>query len=272
MGYVKDNPQRKQWLLERGVILTYYSGLCLSDATSVEKWQRYKEIFSLFYAENGDLNIPYSHEFQGVKIGQVLHNIRSHGSFVRDNAPRKLWLLEKGVSFTYDSLNSASEEKWQRYKEMFSLYYAENGDLKMPESYEHQGVKIGKILANIRWKGTFVKDNPQRKQWLLERGVILTYDSGLCLKDFTSAEKWQRYKEIFSLYYAEKGDLKMPRSYEHQGVKIGVVLMSIRHKGCFVKDNPQRKLWLLERGVILTYDSGLYLSDTTSVEKWQRYK
>merc|ERR1711920_588314 len=173
--FVKDNPQRKQWLLERGVILTYYSGLCLSDATSVEKWQRYKEIFSLFYAENGDLNIPRSYEHQGIKIGSVLSHIRHHGNYVRDNAPRKLWLLEKGVSFTYDSLNSASEEKWQRYKEMFSLYYAENGDLKMPESYEHQGIKIGIVLRNIRHHGNFVRDYPPRKLWLLEKGVSFTY-------------------------------------------------------------------------------------------------
>merc|ERR1712007_197252 len=108
--------------------------------------------------EHGDLNIPQSYEHQGVKIGVILSNIRHQGCFVRDNAPRKLWLLEKGVSFTYDSLNSASEEKWRRYKEIFSLYYAENGDLRMPVSYECQGVKIGKILMNIRHLGCFVTD------------------------------------------------------------------------------------------------------------------
>merc|ERR1712087_721330 len=102
------------------------------------------------YAENGDLKIPYSHEHQGIKIGKILSDIRCYGNYVRDNAPRKLWLLEKGVSFTYDSLNSASEEKWRRYKEIFSLYYAENGDLNIPRSYEHQGVKIGIILKDIR--------------------------------------------------------------------------------------------------------------------------
>ena len=198
----------------------------------------------------------------------MLESIRNKGCFVRDNAPRKLWLLEKGVSFTYDSEKSSPEEKWQRYKEIFSLYYAENGDLNIPQSYVHQGVKIGSILQNIRHQGWFVRDNAPRKLWLLEKGVSFTYDS----EKSSPEEKWQRYKEIFSLYYAEHGDLKMPASYEHQGIKIGSVLRTIRHKGCFVKDNPQRKQWLLERGVILTYDSGLCLSDTTSVEKWQRYK
>merc|ERR1711920_616277 len=141
--------------------------------------------------ENGDLNIPYSHEHHGVKIGRILQSIRNNGNFVRDNAPRKLWLLEKGVSFSYDSEKSSPEEKWQRYKEIFSLYYAECGDLKIPYSHEFQGVKIGIILRDIRMQGNWVKDNPQRKQWLLERGVILTYDSGLCLSDTTSVEKWQ---------------------------------------------------------------------------------
>ena len=74
-----------------------------SSGRNHEKWQRYKEIFSLYYAENGDLNMPVSFEYQGIKIGMVLANIRHRGCFVRDNAPRKLWLLEKGVSFTYDS-------------------------------------------------------------------------------------------------------------------------------------------------------------------------
>ena len=76
--------------------------------------------------------MPVSYVFQGVKIGSVLSTIRLKGIFVRDNPERKLWLLEKGVSFTYDSEKSSPEEKWQRYKEIFSLYYAENGDLNMP--------------------------------------------------------------------------------------------------------------------------------------------
>ena len=181
----------------------------------------------------------------------VLHNIRASGCFVRDNAPRKLWLLEKGVSFTYDSLNSASEEKWQRYKEIFSLYFAENGDLNMPRSYEVQGIKIGQVLQNIRYQGMWVKDSPQRKLWLLEKGVSFTYD----LSNSVSEEKWRRYKEMLSLYYAENGDLRMPESYEFQGVKIGQVLNNIRRQGNFVKDNPQRKQWLLEKGVSFTYDS-----------------
>ena len=73
-----------------------------STGRNHEKWQRYKEIFSLYYAENGDLRMPASYVYQGVKIGKVLSNIRLRGSFVRDNAPRKLWLLEKGVSFSYE--------------------------------------------------------------------------------------------------------------------------------------------------------------------------
>merc|ERR1711920_635806 len=47
--------------------------------------------------------------------------------------------------------------KWQRYKEIFSLYYANNGDLRMPKSYVYQGIKIGSILHTIRWQGCFVK-------------------------------------------------------------------------------------------------------------------
>merc|ERR1712188_31007 len=99
--------------------------------------------------------MPESYKHQGVKIGSVLSMIRHKGNFVRDNAPRKLWLLEKGVSFTYDSLNSVSEEKWRRYKEIFSLYYAENGDLNMPYSHEYEDVKIGIILSTIRRRGNF---------------------------------------------------------------------------------------------------------------------
>ena len=148
-----------------------------------------------------------------------------------------------------------NHEKWQRYKEIFSLYYAENGDLRIPVSYVYQSVKIGAVLSRIRHQGHFVKDNPQRKQWLLERGVILTYDSGLCLSDTTSVEKWQRYKEIFSLYYAENGDLNIPHRYEMQGVKIGQILNNIRHQGYYVRDNAPRKLWLLEKGVSFPYDS-----------------
>merc|ERR1711920_124523 len=201
--------------------------------------------------ENGDLNIPYSYEFQGVKIGMVLSTIRRRGNFVRDNAPRRLWLLEKGVSFTYDSEKSSPEEKWQRYEEIFSLYYAEHGDLKMPRSYEFQGIKIGSVLSTIRLQGDWVKDNPQRKLWLLEKGVSFTYDS----LNSASEEKWRRYKEIFSLYYAEHGDLRIPRLYEHQGVKIGKILSDIRQKGYFVRDNAPRKLWLLEKGVSFNYDS-----------------
>ena len=72
--------------------------------------------------------------------------------------------------------NGRNHEKWQRYKEIFSLYYADNGDLNMPVSYVYQGVKIGKILMNIRHQGHFVKDSPERKLWLLEKGVSFTYE------------------------------------------------------------------------------------------------
>merc|ERR1711920_344189 len=127
--------------------------------------------------ENGDLNMPKSYEHQGIKIGKILMNIRCYGNYVRDNAPRKLFFLEKGVSFTYDSEKSSPEEKWQRYKEIFTLYYAEHGDMKMSQSYVFQGVKIGKVLKNIRDQGSFVRDNAPRKLWLLEKGVSFTYDS-----------------------------------------------------------------------------------------------
>merc|ERR1712167_242348 len=207
-------------------------------------WQRYKEIFSLYYAENGDLKMPQRYEHQGVKIGKILSTIRLQGCFVKDNPQRKQWLLERGVILTHDSglclSDTTSVEKWQRYKEIFSLYYAEHGDLMMPQSYVHQGVNIGMILYNIRHQGCFVRDNAPRKLWLLEKGVSFTYDS----LNSVSEEKWRRYKEIFSLYYAENGDLNIPRSFEFQGVKIGIILKNIRVQGCFVKVNLQRKLWL----------------------------
>ena len=72
--------------------------------------------------------------------------------------------------------NGRNHEKWQRYKEIFSLYYAENGDLRIPRSYEHDGIKIGNILDGIRHKGNFVKDYPQRKKWLLVKGVSFSYE------------------------------------------------------------------------------------------------
>merc|ERR1711990_1000196 len=204
-----------------------------SNERNHEKWQRYKEIFSLYYAENGDLKMPRSYEHQGVKIGRILSNIRWLGDWVKDNPQRKQWLLERGVILTYDSglclSDTTRAEKWQRYKEIFSLYYTENGDLNMPHSYVYQGVKIGSVLNGIRHKGCFVRDNAPRKLWLLEKGVSFTYDS----LNSVSEEKWRRYREIFSLYFAENGDLNIPRSFEFQGVKIGNILKSIRVQGCF---------------------------------------
>ena len=46
--------------------------------------------------------------------------------------------------------NEKNQEKWQRFEEIFSLYYAENGDLSIPRAYQYQGIKIGYILNNIR--------------------------------------------------------------------------------------------------------------------------
>ena len=108
-GKGKEKEEEEEEVLEDGYTLdndpsgAQRSRPRKSNGRNHEKWQRYKEIFSLYYAENGDLNMPVSYEHEGIKIGIILQNIRLRGNFVRDNAPRKLWLLEKGVSFTYDS-------------------------------------------------------------------------------------------------------------------------------------------------------------------------
>merc|ERR1711920_670578 len=120
----------------------------------------------------------------------------------------------------------------------------------MPQSHKVGDVRIGQILAMIRQNGNCVKNDSQRKQWLLERGVILSYESGKSSVE----EKWDRYKVIFSVYYSEKGHLKIPQSYEYQDIKIGIILSQIKSAGNFVRDNPERKQWLLERGVSFTYD------------------
>ena len=72
------------------------------------------------------------------------------------------------------------KDRWEATQGALELYHGEHGDLEIPERYKvpaeepwpegFWGMGLGVVARNIRHKGYFLRDNPEWKQWLEERG------------------------------------------------------------------------------------------------------
>jgi hypothetical protein len=133
---------------------------------------------------HGDLDIaqtfvvpseePWPEKSWKLKFGSLIRDIRSSGYFVKNDPGRRKWLEDEG--FVFETLT----ENWEGAQRALEQYRDVHGDLDIPFKYKvpaeepwpesMQGVALGHMANNIRCLGHFVRGNPERKQWLEERG------------------------------------------------------------------------------------------------------
>jgi hypothetical protein len=92
-----DKPERKEWLDEMGFVWDDFE----------RRWDVAQTVLTVYKEEHGDLNVPFAFEVPssapwaeetwGMKLGSIVHNIRSQGYYLSDDKPeRKEWLDEMG--------------------------------------------------------------------------------------------------------------------------------------------------------------------------------
>ena len=107
-------------------------------------------------------------------------------------------------------------------------------------------MRLGNTVDNIRSKGAYVRDDPERRRWLEAQGF--EFDLG--------ERQWQAVLRALRRYKELKGDMLVPRAFvvpssssdwpeEMWGMRLGSTVSQIRSSGTFVRDNADR-LELLE--------------------------
>ena len=107
----------------------------------------------------------------GMKLGPTVNNIRGSEHFVKGRPERREWL--DSIGFVWDVL----EHRWTEQVQPALLAYLEvYDDLRVPTSFVVPseepwpeacwGMKLGSTVDTIRSREAFVKDRPERREWL----------------------------------------------------------------------------------------------------------
>ena len=179
------------------------------------------------------------------------------GYFVKSDPGRRQLLEDEGLVF--DTL----KEKWEDGQRALEQYRDVHGDLEIPRRYkvpaqerwpeDMWGISLG-VMAdndnNIRCQGHFVRDNPERKQWLEERGFRFETKFAPKLEDDNRWEWECSVLPALAAYRDVHGDLNVfhafvvpsekPWPEESWGLPLGKVISSIRYTRAFIRTNPER--------------------------------
>jgi hypothetical protein len=221
---------------------------------------------------------PWPEKTWELKLGTVINTIRTSSYFVKTDPGRRQWLQDEG--FVFDVL----KEKWEDAQRALEQYRDLHGDLDIPQSYKvpaeepwpegMRGVALGIMANSIRCRGYFVSDNPERKQWLEERGFRFeTKDSSRMEDD----NRWDfSVLPALAAYRGMHGDLNVPQPFvvpseepwpeESWGLSLGKVTNAIRSTSTYTRNNPERLQQLEDIGFVFD-DLERWWEETTSALK-----
>lgn len=179
--------------------------------TREEKWLEKYKLLEEYYNKNGNLDIPYKYEVDGLNLYQF---IIAQRQIVKRNrhsrsTKRHIELLNKiGMIWDYP------EYIWNKHYILASEYYEQHHHLNIPLNYEIDNVKLGAWISEQRKAmlntGTSVM-TPLRIKKLNEIGMIWS------LHD----ESWNEMYILASNYYKKYNNLDILTNYEINGKKLG---------------------------------------------------
>jgi hypothetical protein len=199
---------------------------------------------------------PWHKMCWAMKLGETVSNIRAQEHFVKDRPERREWL--DSICFVWDE----HEHRWTEQVQPALLAYREvHGNLRVPESFAVPSVapwpevcwrmKLGQTVQVIRAEECFVKDRPERREWLDSIGFVWSeYE-----------HRWTEQVQPALLAYREvHGDTRVPQSFVVPSeapwpeacweMKLGQTVKVIRALEIFVKDRPERREWLDSIGFV----------------------
>ena len=167
-------------------------------------------------------------------------------------------LIDAGFEWDY------GDHRWAVTTAALQTYLDLHGDLRVPKGFvvpakAHQwpeacwGMTLGETVCNIRSKQYFVKDRPERREWLDSVGFV--WDE--------LAHRWaEEVQPALQTYSDEHGHLrvstgfvvpaKAPWPKACRGMRLGETVSNIRSKHHFVKGKPERREWLDSMGFVWT--------------------
>eukprot|EP01062_Namystynia_karyoxenos_P023873 TRINITY_DN19259_c0_g1_i1.p1 TRINITY_DN19259_c0_g1~~TRINITY_DN19259_c0_g1_i1.p1 ORF type:complete len:994 (+),score=145.45 TRINITY_DN19259_c0_g1_i1:105-3086(+) len=266
--YLKRNPALLEWLSERG---WHHQPLKAPPvpktlgATVTAQWDdAVYPAFKYFYSQHGHLRVPAAWVVpsdaagvppsgQGLPLGRIRRNIITHGHFIKGAPERLAWLEQHGWRGRIVSANVTVVRKALEY------FFAVHGHLGVPQRWrvpqtaeiaeELRGLRLGKVVEDMRSRGDYVQGHPELLAWLEEHGWNARDPQ---TPPTQSAERWEQViKPALQAFFATQGHLDVPqRHVSPDGVRLGATVHSMRSKGAYlnVDGGKERLEWLRSMG------------------------
>ncbi|MFF7115464.1 Helicase associated domain protein [Streptomyces albogriseolus] len=196
---------RKGWLPADRVAALEKLGIVWDPGDA--RWMAAYQLAAAWYAEHGHLDIPYSRA-GGVRdpLGEWI---------VRQRQYRRADALSEERIRRLDAIGMIWEVRdraWQEKLDALADYQRQHGDTLVPQRYEHEGVRLGAWVSQMRAKYTAGKLPAQRVRELEQAGMAWRVDEHpQNRRALAAAADWVRIH----------GTLEMPHDTRHQGVGLG---------------------------------------------------
>ncbi len=204
-------PERMQMLDELGMVW---------DVPNYA-WERNYGAALAYYRIHGDINVPATYEFNGIKLGRWIRSLRQayagRPGFAALTEEQISRMNELGMKWHIKQTHS-----WESGYRQAKEYAAANGHLAAPLKYvTSDGFQLGKWLARQRTERNNGKLADERIKLLEEIGMTWRK---------SHAHPWEQCYAIAEAYYREHGDLRIPPGYTVDGIWMRSWLTSQRQK------------------------------------------
>tara|TARA_Y100000389_G_C17436384_1_gene505788 strand:+ start:186 stop:1877 length:1692 start_codon:yes stop_codon:yes gene_type:complete len=229
-------------------IVTVRAGNMLNSINSEERkrildnfpgwtWNIIEDKFEKFYTELCKYKDKYNHcnvnqtyiTEDGYKLGNYLNKVR-HGQYVEDFPRRKQRLDDLGV--TWHPQEERREKTWEQVKDELSVFYKDNKHSNVPKS-----TPLGKIVSHIRSRQDFVKDNPERLEFLKSINFIWN------VRVHHEEEEWLEFWSHMEKFYENHEHSNVPNDYksDYDDYPLGSRCNAIRNNNQFMNDNKKKQ-------------------------------
>jgi len=181
------------------------------------RWLRFLGQLKTYVAQHGDAMVPQTYVVEGLRLGQwvtVQRVAYAKGSLALER--QRLLLKVPGWSW------HARNERWERNYELLLQYTEENGNTRVPQSYQAGAVKLGVWVGEQR--AAF-----RRGTISAERRKLLESLPGWAWN--TQDEQWEQGYERTEAFIHARGHARVPVAHvDEDGYQLGTWVANQRRK------------------------------------------
>ena len=202
------------------------------QARSSKGWNKFKKFFQMYYDREGNGNVSFNHIEYGYNLGWSVNCIRSNKTFIKMDESRIDWLQQRGW------VEDALEAKWKRFQHYYQMYYDREQHGLVPAAHLEYTYPLGRVVAAIRSLGNYIRNRPDRLEWLQRRGWV----------ENTNEVAWNLFQRHYQSFYDRENHDRIPYGHIENGYKLHMVADGIRHNENYIIGHPERVEWLKARG------------------------